>query len=78
MTAVPKALLSLSLVRHGQTETPLSGQHSGTTTIPLILSHNPTHPEIRVMALWHPPRPAPTATLMRPGIGRDRHPPGQA
>ena len=49
MTAVPKTLLSLYLVRHGQTEWSFSGQHTGRTDIPLT-AHGEA--EVRALIPW--------------------------
>jgi broad specificity phosphatase PhoE len=49
VTPIPKTLLSLYLVRHGQTEWSLSGQHTGSTDIPLT-AHGEA--EVRQLIPW--------------------------
>ena len=49
MTAVQNKLLSLYLIRHGQTEWSLSGQHTGRTDIPLT-AHGEA--EARALKPW--------------------------
>jgi broad specificity phosphatase PhoE len=49
VTAAPKALLGLYLVRHGQTEWSLSGKHTGTADIPLTAQGEA---EARALAPW--------------------------
>ena len=49
MTPVQNKLLSLYLVRHGQTEWSLSGQHTGSTDIPLT-AHGEA--EVRALKPW--------------------------